>query len=667
MNFNNRMKNLASGWRFLKVPNSLYIVIIGVLMNVANLYSQNSSANYGFPVEREWLAIHPRIGVLFNQHLPNFVSFGSIVSCGDFVRGSSILPTFSLSLETPIGDATHVGLGVGYIQRGAKIFSNQTSLPARNLVNGNIESVVTENVLTTTLSFIEIQLELRTKLFSIGKSTLRGLVGFKLGIPMTATYSQDHNIVSPEGATFINGGQKTLNFSNGTQKITSISQPLMSPVFGIENLLPVGTSSFFTQQLSVDYTINNVTQDANWKMLGARLDLGYRFSLKSSPPEPPKREEPPPPPPPVVVEEKKIDKPKPLPIISIQLQDVNAKLLTGNELRASLPLVNAIFFPLNSSDIPSSYITDSYQQFETDDAVEYHRNILRSIASILNRNEKGSVTLEGATSGNDEGGVALARKRAESVKSALEKLGIASSRINIRASVNPRISSNPEFAQGKEENRRVDIVLNDAPLQEYVARQQFVELAGTANVKVGSQFLESGEISVIGNATGQQTFPANGGTQQVSFKQRLENDKGQFILDVNASTAPFLSTRDEVAINLSTLKREQIELNLTEFSAILRFDYNSAEFSQANRDLLRQLTDLLPNGSTIEILGSSDVLGDEQKNKELSERRAKATETYLRSITGSKHNITSGISLDKFDDSKPEGRFLNRCIKIRVR
>lgn len=634
---------------------------------MTNLYSQSSSSKLTFPVEREWLAIHPRVGILFNQHLPNFVSFGAVVSCGDFVRGSSILPAFSLSLETPISEGSHVGIGLGYVQRGAKIYSNQESLPARNLVNGNIESVITENVLTTTLSYLEIQPEFRTILTTIGKSTLRGMVGFKFGIPMTATYVQEHNIVSPEGASFIQNNTKTLNFSNGTQNITTISQPLMSPVIGIENLLPVGSSSFFTQQLSIDYTINNVTQDANWKMLGARLDLGLRFSLKSSPPEPPKREEPPPPPPPVVVEEKKIDKPKPLPIISVQLQDVNAKLLTGNELRASLPLVNAIFFQQNSSDIPSTYITDSYQQFETDDAVEYHRNILRSIASILNRNEKGSVTLEGATSGNDEAGSALAKKRAESVKSALEKLGIASSRINIRSSVNPRISSNPEYAGGREENRRVDIVLNDAPLQEYVARQQFVELAGTANIKVSSQFLESGEISVIGNATGQQTFPANGGTQQATFKQRLDSDKGQFILDVNASTAPFLSTRDEVAINLNTLKREQIELNLTEFSAILRFDYNSAEFSQANKDLLRQLTELLPSGSTIEILGSSDALGDEQKNKELSERRAKATETYIRSITGSKHSITSGISTEKFDDSKPEGRFLNRCIKIRVK
>jgi outer membrane protein OmpA-like peptidoglycan-associated protein len=99
----------------------------------------------------------------------------------------------------------------------------------------------------------------------------------------------------------------------------------------------------------------------------------------------------------------------------------------------------------------------------------------------------------------------------------------------------------------------------------------------------------------------------------------------------------------------------------------LRFDYNSSVLSDDNKDLLRQLLRALPQGSTISLLGSADALGDETSNLELSSKRAAVTESFVRSVAGEKFVLETAVSQTKVDETLPEGRFLNRSIRIRVR
>ena len=82
------------------------------------------------------------------------------------------------------------------------------------------------------------------------------------------------------------------------------------------------------------------------------------------------------------------------------------------------------------------------------------------------------------------------------------------------------------------------------------------------------------------------------------------------------------------------------------------------------KGLLRQLAERLPEGSTIRIQGSADVLGSQARNKELSEQRAENTRQFIRSIVGDKLKLDASETTESFSDDTPQGRFLNRSIRI---
>ncbi len=616
-------------------------------------------------VEREWLAIHPRAGVGYTSHSSTIVSFEGVQDCGLFDHGSQVSPEFSLSLETPVLHSLYVGLGVRYTDRSVSLYAQNTSLPAADVTKpGGVVTVLFENSINTTLHYLDLIPELRYEISQIGRSHQRLGIGFIAGFASSATYDQQQRIVSPENVVYTMNNRQTVSISNGTHDISDINKPLIGLSLSVENLLPVGSSSFFTQQVTIEKTLNDVVASAPWKTLAIRGDIGFRFSLRSA-----EQVQAPPPPPPPPVEKPAVTQtfqpPPPLPILTAHIENVNAYLQTGHELKASTALVNAVFFDHNSAEIPLRYYRHGQLIEETDDAVEYHRQILASIAGIVSANPNSSVVLEGATSGSDETGIDLATQRADAVRQALIAYGIDAKRISTKAAVSPRNPSNAEYAQGREENRRVDIQLVNAPLQEYVAREQFVQLKGEATISIEAMNFKNGEIIVQSPAFKEQVFEQSG-SRKVELNQRLSSDSGRYSLEIASHAAPSLNSNDHQDIDLQSLRREQIVLNLQSFDAILRFDYNSSEFSQANKDLLRQLVSKLPAGSTIQVLGSADAIGDEASNRQLSERRAASTENFIRSVGNNSFKIVSSVSTDKFNESRPEGRFLNRCIRIRV-
>ena len=109
-----------------------------------------------------------------------------------------------------------------------------------------------------------------------------------------------------------------------------------------------------------------------------------------------------------------------------------------------------------------------------------HKYVLPRIMRIIKKNPGSSIVLEGATSGNEyeSEGLTLAGDRAEAVRQALLKLGLDDNIISVKERIFPRIVSNQDFEEGVIENQRVDIVVKNAPLQEYVNLQRYAELKG---------------------------------------------------------------------------------------------------------------------------------------------------------------------------------------------
>lgn len=615
---------------------------------------------------KEIIAFHPMGGIQYNMYSANFNSFQNMIDCGTFKEGSGVGASAYIFIERPFGERFHPAIGFGLNEKsGDLIINNEFNSRSSNSLS--FETVETKNILQTNLNYFEVVPGINyliTDDFYTG--SLRFFTGFKLSFVNTKTFEFNEEIQSPENAVFISNNNYTQKRDIAADDIASANSILYGLNLAIENMIKVGKKNYFTQRIGFDYMFNDITQDANWKTYAFRFEVGYRFSIakqekkiKSKPapmPIPPKPVEP------VVV--KKVEPVKPEINLNINEPESQFKLFTGNEILATVPVVNTIFFNTNSSEIPSEYkMNDDNVDYFKINALDAHKYVLPRIANILKNNPDATVVLESSISDLEKDkGITLSENRANAVKSILEQLGVKN-KISIDSRLTPQYPSNQEFQEGKIENQRVMIKLKNAQLQEYVDIQKFAEVNG--NLKFDSQVKNVDEPVNIKNNVSEETLAVNNSGQYgFNISERTDDKLLPIIVQYNYKDA---SGRDTLEVNVEELEKEIIELNLDNFEAILRFNYNSSELSNENKLLLKQLVDKLPDGSTIEILGSADELGTADRNKELEEERAGNTRQFINSNTNKNINIITGVKTNKFDESTPQGRFLNRSITIRVK
>jgi outer membrane protein OmpA-like peptidoglycan-associated protein len=452
-------------------------------------------------------------------------------------------------------------------------------------------------------------------------------------------------------------------------QIKTISNPSYGVSFGLETLLRAGKTTFLTQKAVIDWNLNNIASDVTWKALSLRIELGIRFGFNG-------REgaitDPPPAPipnkPSVATETadiRPVDKELKL---KCRIDSIEGVINTGEEFLASLPLVNCVFFDRNSAEIGDYYAKEADERllFFTGNAVEMHKYILVQISNIIKNNPEARIILKGATSGkeNEDGGRLLAKSRAESVRDALAELGVNTGMIEINYDEMPETPSNQDYKEGLAENQRVDIIVKNAALQEYVSIQKYAEFEGRVSAYV--DFENTDSIVVLKNGTSSQNqICKSSGIYFVPVRKRISRPGEDVAISLTLVSGKY-ETIDEKRFPTPALKKIPLELNLRAFDAVIRFDYNSSKLSEENKRLLKQMSDFLPGGSEILIYGSSDALGTEKRNVQLSGERAKMAEEYIRSVSGRKFIIRTEINTDKFPEDTPQGRFLNRSIRIRV-
>lgn len=639
----------------------LYIILILIISSTV-IYSQNSGV-FG----KESIAIHPKAGLLFNYYTSDYKSFQGTVDCGVFTFGKGWGWDAALVIEKDFGGTIQLGLGAGLFNRSGNSTLNNT-FQSRDQNTGRTTFVTLENKMEATLSYLEISPELRLVLTdNFINGPFRMMVGFRAGIPVTKEYAQSESVVSPSNATFINsGGERTTvrQMASGTIN-TATTQFGVS--FGFENLLKIGNHNYLTQQIIFDYNFNNIVNDAEWKTFAVRLDVGLRFSIQESEKpiikelelEPVKEEI-------IVIKEE----PKPLPYLNFSGDFAdNMKLETGNELLATLPLVNSVFFEKNSSEIPSYYSRKAGADVDMykGNPVEYHKHILEVITKIVNENPGSRIMIEGATSGlqNEPKGLELAKSRAETVKNAFIELGVPASKISYRALMSPRFPASQQYADGISENQRVDIIVQDAPLQQYVNLEKYAELNGDylVNIDYGNY---AGNPKAMTTVNKQNISYDKPGKYRTKIKERIGIDDKDYVVNskVNVDGSELSETKK---LELTNVPKTVVELQTNNFEALLRFNYNSSDLTEENQTLLRQLVQKLPDGATILIIGSADILGTAEHNQQLANDRARKTEAFIKNISGSRIKTETTTYIDKFPDTTPQGRFLNRSIKIRVK
>ena len=647
----------------------IIILTFTFLLIIQNsLLSQNDTL-----FQDEFFAIYPKAGVLFNFYNADFSSFQNAVDCGIFTSGNGFGISGALFLEKALNENIQIGIGGEYIIRSGKLSVNNT-FQSRDLNNNQIVNVTAENYIETNLAFLEIIPDIK---YMISKDLINGPfrfnAGLRLGLPVSKSFIQKEKIVSPDNAVFVNaGGVRTQSRDIADGDISTLNSIHLGIRAGLENMLKIGGGHYFTQTLSFDYNFGNATTDANWNIYSINLSLGFRFSVKN-----PKSE----PEPEIKYEQIEEEKPKELeivivetpkePVINLSIDGMeDFKVETGNELLATLPLVNAVFFMQNSSELPLFYSRNqpSDNNFYYGDAVLAHKYVLYRIAEILKTNSNSSVLLQSSTSGDDEaGGIELSKQRAKTVKDYLINLGVNEDKIKINALTLPKNPTNQDYTEGREENRRVELLVQNAPLQEYVDILKYSELSGKVNFSLSTENISQNKtVTVSENINNQSQEINKDGNYIFPIKKRIEESQTNLPVALTA-TYDDLVVKKENNLEISSLDHKNIELELDNFLAILMFEFNSSELSEDNKALLKQLSDKLPNNSTIEIIGSADIIGTNEYNLELAKQRALNTEKYINSVSRNKFKIITNTNIDKFDDGTPQGRFLNRSIKIRVK
>ncbi len=623
-------------------------------------FALSQSPNW-FNTKDEIIAIHPRVGFQYDLYFTDFNGFLGTVDCGLFKKGFGWGIPIGIGFEKYITDKSFASLFFDYhINKGYLV--QEITFPMRDLNNGKVITVNTENQLNVAINYLEISPNYGMNFISRNNILTRLSGSIKLSLPITNTFEQTEKIISPEGAVFINSGDirtKIRPLADG--KIQTMNQPLITPELGIEAL----TKDFGTYKFSLGYQVNDYTSDSKWNSLQFKFEAGYRFAIH-------KPEEKPKPEPVITPSVEPVPIPSPLPpdpVLSIKNIDIQGQIEIGNELLSSLPIVNSVFFSNNSVSIPSNYkFTGKLGNYFSGDAVLAHNYLLTRIAEIIKKNPSSSIVLQSSTSNepNEQKLPELSSGRANSLKQSLINVGIPENKIKLEVLTYPKNPSNQDFPEGIEENQRVDIIVKNAPLQEYVDLQKYANFKGVAKVELMALDLGGKSVEISNNHSNSKLVISKSGTYEIPLDYRLDDNfkPDELVLKYNLNGK---NQSIEKIINYENYSKKQVDLNLENFVAILRFDYNSAIISEANKQLLQQLAQKLPNGSTIQILGSTDELGTAQRNAVLAEERAQNTMNYINSISKNKFTIEVGTSQDKFNESTPQGRFLNRSIRIRVK
>ena len=357
--------------------------------------------------------------------------------------------------------------------------------------------------------------------------------------------------------------------------------------------------------------------------------------------------------------------------------------------RASLPLLPYVFFDNNSAAITARYNRNGATGFNIQSAladktaIDANHDLLDVVGQRLKDNPTWNVTITGCNSNTKEekGNVTLSRARATAVADYLRTTwGVADNRITIDARNLPALPTNPVTGAGIEENRRVEIGSNSADLTAPI-RLETRENASVGPTQVRFDMgvtpspathdyaswrvtLDKDGVQLADAATGTGAPPAST-TMTVANAAQYLNQPVHYTLTVTDAAGQTATADGFTRIVPRTVDRENLERY-----AMLSFDFDRADINQRARQMLQLISESISRDATgVKIDGFCDSTGTDEYNQQLSEARAAAAATALRSMTTLPPNVQvhgHGEQNPKFSNDLPEGRQLNRRVEFTV-
>ena len=512
-------------------------------------------------------------------------------------------------------------------------------------------------------------------------------IGPELSSPISTNLFQEEEALSPAGLVFIgpnNENTRVRNSYSGELQNTALR---VGALIGVDYELPMNAQQtlLLVPELAYSYAFTDVRTDMDWKAHQLRLGLSIKYSLPV-PVAPPVVVIPPP-------QEPRLAAALDMVSVSsdgVEHQNVPIRVeeFINTETRAFL---NYIFFEEGSSEIPSRYtvyLDDAQRRFNTAELhdkskLEVYYQSLNVLGSRLVQYPDARITLTGtnANVGPEQGNVELSRRRAEAVRDYLVRAwGIDTKRIAVEARNLPSVPSNPDSADGVQENRRVEVTSNRIEMLAPVTTTDTIRTIDPPILRLrGTQTVDAGPGRwKIAITQGARTLGAleGSGTPQPAIDFNLLDDPSRIPLTSEKIIATYeqfdergrsMSSTDEARVEQVTIQRKREE-RLGDISYerynLITFEFDRAVLSPVNRMIADIIRGRIRPTSQVEIVGYTDRLGMADHNLELSRNRALSTAQAL-GVPETKAR-GAGENTEMFDNDLPEGRFLSRTVDVTV-
>lgn len=295
------------------------------------------------------------------------------------------------------------------------------------------------------------------------------------------------------------------------------------------------------------------------------------------------------------------------------------------------------------------------------------------------------MTIVGTRSGDEESD-SVALRRAESLQNYFVRVwGIDRRRLQIRSG-EPTLPSSEETAQGRAENRRVEFRFDGESLLTPVIIERLARVASPPAVTfekevITDTLLASMVVRVMQGEKELLRFVEgdSGGASSrfwplsdLRINRDLTPIRYRFeVTDVTGQTAV---DEGEFRVLERVTREGEKSVEINEY-LLAGFVYNSADLSPAHVAAIYEIARAAGPDAWVEIVGYTDEVGDDQRNRQLAIDRAErvaATMREARDALGLDGDLeiqirgSGEIDAEEFDNGLPEGRIFSRMVRVTI-
>ncbi len=569
--------------------------------------------------------------------------------CATFTSGNGIGPAIGAAVTYDLGafiagEPVRIGARLSWTDLSASLVEDEfTSF----VIQGNtVSDGVSRH--TVAASYAVLGIEPFVSARPLSSLPLRVRIGGMIGLPMSATFSQQEELIEPSdaGVTFVDGA-RTRNIYSGDLPNTSVQ---MLATLAVSWPMATTGGLEVSPQLSVLYGLTDLTSRLSWSAASIQFGASVRYGIRRQNPTPPPP--PPPPPPPAVVRVPTVISRLELPNTS---DTIVLPMLKRREIRRLFSVPSVMFFERNST---SPLAGESERE-------QIQQRVIDAVRTAMNDDPSARLTIIGSAAADEP--AVLARER---YAWAIRKLGIDNSRISVKTENPPQ----PEETERLDEQRNVSFLINDQPalLTAGDATVQVSRVAGTVSfahvLTCDTTCTESVTASLNGKplpivGTGPAYSVIIDTTMLSTAAATLELRSSAAVGDVRSSDATLRAIVEGIAdesIDVRRLDGRQGE----ELVTLSYFDFNSSTPRMVSQSQLDVVRNALRSGASVTLVASTDNIGTIESNRQLAQKRAQAIVALI-GVRSDRLNVRIDVTEDDANRT-PMGRVSNRSVRASI-